>query len=526
MKVYEPRVREAFAGAVDTRKLAEAWAALHPRSFAAAKGAPDPLAAQFLARAAAALQAALRGVLPDLHAEAWALGQQSALASARAASLHKAAASAGLPAVNWAGWTPGDPEAARQVAGSGLRDLLASQDVTIKSIASTRLEELGDVLAQYVGSPESQRPLLPEPVPPMYSVDALAARLRGVLDNPSRALMVAHTEVARAQSQAAQWTFGHVGVGMVAVSSADDQRVCPRCQAAEDAGAQPVGAYTVPLHPMCRCALVAAQPPLAPLPRLPGVPDEAMDAGLAEDAGEAETAEPEGGQNAEAAAAAPPWNEAEFAAAQERAHEVQDSLPVQWRYEDRSLAPASRALVGDPAALDEALTRYVFEKPGGGGTTEPAVNAALRGSQPMTPRLRDDVAVIDQALAASRTSGPVTVFRGWQRAPFMPAGWQDADLTGLTWSDAAYTSSTASPEAAESYAGDEADGGFSARILLPEGFPALSIADEAGGMDDEGEIVLPHGLAFRVTADHGAMGEYGIRWLDVAVSLPEKAGGS
>lgn len=520
--IYAGKVAEALTGAVDTRKLAEAWAALHPGEFAAAK-ALDPVLSQFLARAATALQGALRKVLPDAHAEGWALGQQSAVASARAASVRKAAASADLPAVNWGEWTPGDPEAARQVAGSGLRDLLASQEVTIKSIASTRLDELGDVLAAYVGSPESVRPLLPAPVPPMYSVDALASKLRGVLDNPGRAQVVAHTEIARASQAAASWVFRGLGVHLVRVSTAGDKRVCPRCQAAEDAGAEPVGTYDVPLHPLCRCATVAAQPPLQPLPKLPGVPDSAMEAADAEEAAAAAEEEAAG----EAPEAVPPWNEAEFKAAEERAHEVQDSLPVQWHYQERRLTPASRGLVGDPAALDEALTRYVFGKaPTGGTTTEPALNAALRGSQPMTPQMRADEALIDEALQASRTPAPVAVFRGWQRAPFMPAGWQDSDLTGLTWNDPAFTSSTASPDAAESYTGDEADGGFAARILLPEGFPALSIADEAGGLDDEGEIVLPHGLAFRVTADHGAMGEYGIRWLDVAVSLPGNTGGA
>lgn len=521
MSIYAEKIRSELTAAIDTRKLAEAWAALHPRAFKAL----GPEYAHFLARARVPVEAALKPVLRDAAVEGWALGQQSALATAVAAlKVAKATAEADLEDVNWGDWQPGDVEAARQVAGSGLRDLLSSQEVTIKSIASSRLEELGDVLAEHIGSPETERPLLPGKIPPMYSVESLATRLKGVLDNPERARMVAQTEIARAQSQAAQWVFQHVGVDLVRISTAGDARVCPRCASAEQAGAQPVGTYTVPFHPLCRCAAVAAMPPLAPLPQLPGVPESLMpdlEEARAELGEEAETGEAE--EAAETAAGAPPWDEAGFSAAEERAHEVQDSLPVQWRYEDRSLAPASRGLVDDPEALDGALERYVFEKPHG-GTSEPAVNAALRGSRPMTPQLRHDVAAIDQALGASRTSGPVAVYRGWQGAPFMPSGWQGSDLTGLAWSDLAFTSSTASPEAAESYAGDEADGGFAARILLAADFPALSIADEADGLDDEGEIVLPRGLSFRVTADHGAMGSYGIRWLDVAVSLPGTGG--
>lgn len=267
-RIYAGKVRDALKGAVDTRKLAHAWIAMH---HGAVKAIPPALAA-FLERAREAITAALRKVLPNAWTEGWALGQQSAVASAASRSVQ---ASADLPAVNWGDWHPGDPEAAYQVSGSGLRDLLASQEVTIKSITGSRLEELGDILARYISSPETERPLLPEPVPPMYSVDALAQELEGVLDNPERALMVAHTEIARAQSQAAQWVFQQMGVGLVRISTAGDTRVCPRCAAAESAGAQPVGEYTVPLHPMCRCAVVAVSPPLS-LSSLPGVPASLM----------------------------------------------------------------------------------------------------------------------------------------------------------------------------------------------------------------------------------------------------------
>jgi SPP1 gp7 family putative phage head morphogenesis protein len=260
-RIYAGKIRAELKAAVDTRKLAEAWAALYPQGFAA-KGL-DPVLAQFLARAGQAIMAALRRVLPAAWTEGWALGQQSAIASARSV------ASAGLPEVNWGDWEPGDVEAAYQVAGSGLRDLLASQEVNIKSIAVTELEKLGDLLAGHLSSPETVRPYLPEPVPPMYSVGSLADALEEVLDNPERAELVAHTEIARAQSQAAQWVFRQMGVSEVRVSTAGDRRVCQVCTAAEADGAEPIGTYTVPLHPRCRCATVAVSPPLSD--SLPGV---------------------------------------------------------------------------------------------------------------------------------------------------------------------------------------------------------------------------------------------------------------
>lgn len=255
--IYARKLSEALTASIDARKLAEAWAALHPKGFAASKAIPPELSA-FLARAATAITAALKRVLPGAWTEGWALGQQSAKASATAL----ADGSAALDNVDWGEWQPGDVEAAYQVAGPGLRDLLASQDVNIKSIASSRLEELGDVLAEYISSPETERPLT-GPIPPMYSVDALAAKLKSVLGNPANARMVAQTEIARASQAAATVTFRDMGVSMVRVSTAADARVCVACRSAEQAGAQPLGTYTVPLHPMCRCATVAALPALA-----------------------------------------------------------------------------------------------------------------------------------------------------------------------------------------------------------------------------------------------------------------------
>jgi SPP1 gp7 family putative phage head morphogenesis protein len=273
VSIYAGKIRRELKGAVDTRKVAEAWAALHPAAFkslaaadpaehAAAKAIPAALSA-FLARFGQAIANALRSVLPDAWTEGWTLGQQSAKALA-----------ADLADVDWAGWSPGDVEAAMEVAGPGLRALLAAQDVTIKSIANSRLEELGDVLAEYLSSDVAIRPELPEPLPPQFSVGALADALEDVLDNPSRAEMVAQSEIARAQGSAAEWVFRQMSIAQVQVSTAADARVCPVCEAAEAAGPQPVGTYHLGLHPMCRCALIPVMPQgagLAALGNLAGV---------------------------------------------------------------------------------------------------------------------------------------------------------------------------------------------------------------------------------------------------------------
>lgn len=246
--MYARKLRQALKRSVDTRKLAEAWAALHPAGFRDVHGASkalDPALSAFLSRIASAITSALRSVLGDLWPEAWTLGQQAAQALA-----------ADLAEVDWAAWSPGDVEAAMEAAGPGLQQLLASQGITIQSIASSRLSELGDILAEYMSSDVSERPPLPEPLPPQFSVQQLADALEGVLDNPGNAYMVAQSEVARAQGAAAEDVFTQMGVTEVEVSTAADDRVCEVCMAAEEAGPQPVGTYHLGLHPLCRCALI------------------------------------------------------------------------------------------------------------------------------------------------------------------------------------------------------------------------------------------------------------------------------
>jgi 8-oxo-dGTP pyrophosphatase MutT (NUDIX family) len=263
--IYAEQLRAGLTAAVDTRKLAAQWLAQHPQdsaskaagdSAAAAGAAAAAAAAAFIARARQAVQGALRRVLPAAWTEGWALGQQSARASAQAARAGSPqAARAALAGVDWANWEPGDPEAAARVAGPGLQQLLQDQDVRIKSIAATRLGELGDVLAEHLSSPETGGPVT-------YSVDSLAARLKNVLDNPDRAQMVAQTEIARAVSAAAEDTYRDMGVDKVRLSTAGDDRVCPACIEIAARGAIPVGEVSLPIHPLDRCAWVAALPAL------------------------------------------------------------------------------------------------------------------------------------------------------------------------------------------------------------------------------------------------------------------------
>lgn len=239
MSVYAAEVSEALAGSVDTERLAGAWLALHPEL---SKGIPAAIAA-IIGRARQAIEGKLRDVLTRLWTEAWVLGNKAALAAVDQLD------------PDWGSWTPGDYAAAEQIAGPGLRDLLGEYGIRIKSIAESRLEELSAVLEETLRSDAIRRTPGTEPLPPFLSVQDLAERLKGVLDNPRNAELVAQAEIARAQATAARQVYAETGRTEVEISTAEDDKVCPVCEAAAKAGAHPLGAPPlVPLHPRCRCA--------------------------------------------------------------------------------------------------------------------------------------------------------------------------------------------------------------------------------------------------------------------------------
>lgn len=253
--LWAPRIRAAMRKALDPRAVAEAYLAAHAHLVGKADGAdafggdadgPDVYGqdpAAWLADYGVDLTTVLAALIVGLWTEGYAIGDLSATALL-----------AGV-GVDWSQWTAGDADAARLVLGedgrNGLALLLDQAGISIRSIAANRLDKLAAALAKALRDGDSS--------------GTLAAVLRGILDDPVWADMVAITELARATSAAAMSTYRANGIEATYWATADDDRVCSAvCEPNEAQGAVPLGAafpsgdVSSPGHPLCRCAMVPA----------------------------------------------------------------------------------------------------------------------------------------------------------------------------------------------------------------------------------------------------------------------------
>lgn len=173
-------------------------------------------------------------MLADLYADAYATGVQSATGMLGQTP-------------DWTEWEPGYGRAALEAwgddGGRGLRGMLDQAGVTIRSVAENRMDDLAEVLGQSLDEG--------------WGVDRLADELQGVLDDPSRAEMVARTESARAMTTASLDEYKDAGVTGQAWLLSDG--ACPLCE--ENEAASPIGIDEdwpngdVPVHPDCVCAI-------------------------------------------------------------------------------------------------------------------------------------------------------------------------------------------------------------------------------------------------------------------------------
>lgn len=233
-KVWSGRIAEAMTGVLHPRQIAARWLSARHKTVDVA-GTAD--AKSWLQDHGVAVADVLAPVLEQVYTDGYFIGDRSALALIASTD------------VNWHGWTPGDTETAQALLSDdhGLDVMLRQAGVTIRSIASNRLDVLARALADAVAVGDS--------------VDTLAGTLSGILDDPTWSHMVALTELNRAMSAASLRRYARNGISAAYWMTAEDERVCQDCDDNEVAGPValnqpfPSGAYQPPAHPSCRCAL-------------------------------------------------------------------------------------------------------------------------------------------------------------------------------------------------------------------------------------------------------------------------------
>jgi hypothetical protein len=226
-RIYEGKLAQAFkAAARAVRQIAASWLSGAGGSVQAAVDAIRQ-----------AVSDALGGILQDAWTEGYALGQQAAMAMITETD-----------AVDWGSWVPGDVAAAAKVADAdGLADLLSQYGVSaIRSISQTNMDGVAGLLSDALSGGLSSQ--------------TLAQQIAGLLLSPSRAQMIAQTEIARAVSNATLDRFSAMNVTSK-VWLVAPARACPACLANAAQGAIPVGdsfrsgQVSPPGHPRCRCSL-------------------------------------------------------------------------------------------------------------------------------------------------------------------------------------------------------------------------------------------------------------------------------
>lgn len=153
------------------------------------------------------------------------------------------------------GWKPGDTGTANNMIGTlgaaaSLGALLGTVQAVTRHMAATRLDNLARALADAAMRGDGST--------------AAGRAMRAALADASRAAAVAVTEITRASSTAALYTYAKRGVTLGRWITEGDGKVCPRCSGNAAQGAVPIGQpyssgdVAPPIHPHDRCAVLPA----------------------------------------------------------------------------------------------------------------------------------------------------------------------------------------------------------------------------------------------------------------------------
>jgi SPP1 gp7 family putative phage head morphogenesis protein len=248
-RYYAGRLLSALRLGLDPLAVANGWASKVTKA-----ALPDyPAQAQAYTSSLAVDTETLGEVLLLLHTNGYLAGTKLSAETLvnLGVTLHPGTAAL-ASSFDWSSWDPGNAAAAdllSGVEGNGLRALLSDAGLTIKSVADTRLEQLGAALARGAASGAS--------------ADDIAAAITDILDNPDRAEMIATTELNRAVSTASLDSYGANGIerwDWLAEADAEEE-----CADLALGGPYGLGDDTPPAHPHCRCSVSPHIDELAPV---------------------------------------------------------------------------------------------------------------------------------------------------------------------------------------------------------------------------------------------------------------------
>jgi hypothetical protein len=226
-------LRQVVAAQVAQRKITRpVQKAANPSDVSAATGA--------ISAGVVIERTQILAILGDLYGDAYLAGAAEGAASVGGGAVIAASIAEAVAEINWDDWVPGNPEAALKDATGGLRQLLEQSDIQIRSVIDSRLDELGNVLANGLDAGDG--------------IGAITSALTDVLSNPANAEMIARTETARAMSDAALDTYKANDIRQVDLKTFAGCDVCEGI--AEDNPYDIGSAPDMPIHPNCRCALL------------------------------------------------------------------------------------------------------------------------------------------------------------------------------------------------------------------------------------------------------------------------------
>lgn len=169
-----------------------------------------------------------------------------------------------------------------------------------------------------------------------------------------------------------------------------------------------------------------------------------------------------------------------------------------------------------PGPQADALTAY---QDGRGGVTFKTINGALRAGTTGRDSDAKAIAGIDAAMAGSKLTSAVEVWRGVRNPSAMFGDQRMAgDLTGLRWREDGFVSTTTDQAATAPFAGSAEP--LRMRITASAGTGVVDLSDP--GDPSEAELLLDRGHEFEVVADRGLVA--GVREVEVRV-LPKAGDG-